>query len=156
MSNSFFLPYFSATESHELTHLLSSGCPWGKHILLMLQPECYCSHLAQHRHLLSHLGPHFSIISLRPRPPRTRLAQGPCDCDKTPSCCINKSGFRQATASLWGKSILPTKASSSTQFPQGLCYLWGRHSRSENSDLKNKNNKKKEGTSGLLSRHYGI
>lgn len=154
MKNSFFLPYFSATESHELTHLLSSGCPWGKHVPLVLQPQCYCPHLAQCRLLLAQPGPHFSIISLCPRPPRSRLAQGPRDCDKTPSSCINKSGLRKATASLWGKSILPTKASPSVRFPKGLFYLWGRHSRSENSDLKNKQTKK-EVPSVLLSRHYG-
>lgn len=101
MRNSFFLPYFAAAESHELTHLLSSSCPWGKHVPFTLQPQGYCSHLAQRRLLLSQLGPHFSITSQCPRPSCSHLSQGPSDCDKTLSCCI-KSGLRRATDSLGG------------------------------------------------------
>lgn len=154
MKNGFLPPCFSAAELHELTHLLSSSCPWGKHLSPVLNPQCYGFHLAQYRLLLSQLGPHCSTISLHLSPPQSCSAPEPHHCDRSSFCYISKSKLKKATTSLWGKNILPS--SLSTQFPKGLLCLWGRHNRTENSDFKEtKNNNKKEVLSVLLSRNYG-
>lgn len=156
MRNGFFLLYFSAVELHELTHLLSSSCPWGKHLPPVLHPQCYGFYLAQYRLLLSQLGPHLSVISLHLRPPHSCSVPEPHDCNRSSFCYISKSGLKKATTSLWWKSILPSKVCLSTQFPTGLLCLWGRCNKTENSDFnETKNNNKKEVPSVLLSRHYG-
>lgn len=153
MRNGFFLPFCAAAELHELTHLLSSSCPWGKHLLPMLHPQCCGFHPAQYRLLLSQLGPHFSTISLHLRPPHSCSAPEPHHCDRSSSCYINQSGLK-ATTSLWGKSILLAKFVCLHSSQRGFSAC-GEDNRTENSDFKETKNGKKEVPSVLLRKHYG-
>lgn len=155
MRNGFFLPCCAAAELHELTHLLSSSCPWGKHLLPVLHPQCYGFHLAQYRLLLSQLGPSFSITSLHPRPPLSSSAPEAHDCERSSFCYICKSGLKKATTSLWGKSILPSKVCLSTQLPSGFSACGEDTTELRTMILKKSKITKKRLPSVLLSRHYG-
>lgn len=109
MRNGFFLLYFSAVELHELTHLLSSSCPWGKHLPPVLHPQCYGFYLAQYRLLLSQLGPHLSVISLHLRPPHSCSVPEPHDCNRSSFCSSVSLDLKKPQLPFGGRAFCQAK-----------------------------------------------